>query len=137
MAKRMGAGRRARRTTIGALRRRLRVRAGHNLPVLVTVAAPAHPLRWRRDTHRVDERPPFGRRRWRGSSSHSASDTHRVDERPPFGLGREGQDRHRGQEQPVWRDRPQPLALAGVAAELIDIFMPDMSGYRDGARYLA
>ena len=45
MAKRRGAGRRARRTTIGALRRRLRVRAGHNLPVLVTVAAPA-PLRF-------------------------------------------------------------------------------------------
>ncbi len=41
MAKRRGAGRRARRTTIGALRGRLRARAGHNLPVLVTVAAPA------------------------------------------------------------------------------------------------
>ncbi len=45
MAKRRGAGRRARRTTIGALRGRLRVRAGHNLPILVTVAA-AGPLRF-------------------------------------------------------------------------------------------
>ena len=38
MAKRRGAGRRARRTTVDALRGRLRVRAGHNLPILVTVA---------------------------------------------------------------------------------------------------
>jgi hypothetical protein len=41
----MGAGRRARRTTIDALRGRLRVRAGHNLPILVTVAGPG-PIRF-------------------------------------------------------------------------------------------
>jgi hypothetical protein len=41
LAQRMGAGRRARRTTTAALRGRLRVRAGHHLPILVTVAAPA------------------------------------------------------------------------------------------------
>ena len=52
----MGAGRRARRTTIDALRGRLGVRAGHNLPILVTVAGPGPiRLRWRRGTHRVDD----------------------------------------------------------------------------------
>ncbi len=45
LAKRRGAGRRARRTTIGALRGRWRVRAGHNRPILITVAC-AGPLRF-------------------------------------------------------------------------------------------